>query len=311
MEKTFDLDLDIENYTLDDILNLFKIPKDFNEEDVAKAKKIVLKTHPDKSKLSPDYFRFYSKAYKKLFFVWKFKSNGTIPRTYDEIVARYENETETVMGEHKKNVLDNFFQAAGPIADEQKTKNFNKWFNEQFEKHRMEEDNSGYGDWLRSNEDLEEERRITHAQLGEEIEKKKQQVRSLVVHRDFDETYSNFSSGMSNLTTADAPECFSSGLFSTLQYEDLKKAHVESVIPVTMEDYANVPKFKNMDDYNQYRNSQQTTPLSEAQANEYLSKKSRDEQVQTTERAYKLAKQLEEANKKQTSFWSSLMKIEN
>jgi hypothetical protein len=78
-----------------------------------------------------------------------------------------------------------------------------------------------------------------------------------------------------------------------------------------MEDYANVPKFKNLEEYNQHRNSQQTTPLSEAQANEYLSKKSRDEQIQTTERAYKLAKQLEEANKKQTSFWSSLMKIEN
>jgi hypothetical protein len=226
-------------------------------------------------------------------------------------VAEYENGTETVMGEHKKTVLDKFFKAEGEaeaVAD--KSKKFNKWFNEQFEKHRMEEDSGGYGDWLRSNEDLEEERRITHAQLGEEMEKKKQQVRSLVVHRDFDETYSNFSSGVSSLT-GDAPECFSSGLFSTLQYEDLKKAHVESVIPVTMEDYANVPKFKNLEEYNHYRNSQQTTPLSEAQANEFLSKKSRDEQVQTTERAYKLAKQLEEANKKQTSFWSSLMKIEN
>jgi curved DNA-binding protein CbpA len=310
MEKT--LDLDIENYTLDDILNLFKIPKDFTEEDVAKAKKIVLKTHPDKSKLSPDYFRFYSKAYKKLYFVWKFRSTrSNSTRTYDEIVAEYENGTETVMGEHKKTVLDNFFKAEGEaeaVAD--KSNKFNKWFNEQFEKHRIEEDSGGYGDWLRSNEDLEVERRITHAQLGEEMEKKKQQVRSLVVHRDFDETYSNFSSGMSILT-GDAPECFSSGLFSALQYEDLKKAHVESVIPVTMEDYANVPKFKNLEEYNHYRNSQQTTPLSEAQANEYLSKKSRDEQIQTTERAYKLAKQLEEANKKQTSFWSSLMKIEN
>jgi hypothetical protein len=309
METT--VDLDIENYNLDDILNLFKIPKDFTEEDVAKAKKIVLKTHPDKSRLSPDYFRFYSKAYKKLYFVWKFRSmrSSNSTRTYDEIVAEYENGTETVMGEHKKTVLDNFFKATEAVTED-KSKNFNKWFNEQFEKHRLEEDSGGYGDWLRSNEDLEEERRITHAQLGEEMEKKKQQVRSLVVHKDFDETYSNFSSGMSNLT-GDAPECFSSGLFSTLQYEDLKKAHVESVIPVTMEDYNSKPKFKNLEEYNRYRNSQQTTPLSETQAQDYLSKKSREEQVQTTERAYKLAKQLEEANKKQTSFWSSLMKIEN
>lgn len=301
-------DLDIENYDLNDILNLFKIPKDFTEEDVAKAKKIVLKTHPDKSKLSPDYFRFYSKAYKKLYFVWKFRSRSTnsVKLTYDEIVSQYENGTETVMGEHKKTVLDKFFEA----EKAEKGKNFNKWFNEQFEKHKMEEDSGGYGDWLRSNEDVDEERRITHAQLGEEMEKKKQQVRSLVVHKDFDEMYSNFSSGMSDLT-GDAPECFSSGLFSTLQYEDLKKAHVESVIPVTMEDYENIPKFKNVDDYNKYRNAQHTTPFSEVQATEYLSNKSREEQVQTTERAYKLAKQLEDSNKKQTNFWSSMMKIEN
>jgi len=39
------MDLNIENYDLDDILNLFKIPKNFTEEDLKSAKKIVLKTH--------------------------------------------------------------------------------------------------------------------------------------------------------------------------------------------------------------------------------------------------------------------------
>jgi hypothetical protein len=39
------MDLNIDNYDLDDILNLFRMPKDFVEEDVKAAKKIVLKTH--------------------------------------------------------------------------------------------------------------------------------------------------------------------------------------------------------------------------------------------------------------------------
>ena len=51
--------------------------------------------------------------------------------------------------------------------------NFNTWFNEQFEKGRVlnEEQERGYGDWLRSNEDVDEEVKISHAQMGEEIEK--------------------------------------------------------------------------------------------------------------------------------------------
>ena len=156
---------------------------------------------------------------------------------------------------------------------------------------------------------MDEEKKISYTQMGEEIEKKKQHVRSLVVHKGIDELYSNFN-GATNLT-GDTPECFGSDLFSSLQYEDLRKAHVESVIPVTMDDYNNVKKFKNLNEYNNYRNSQDIVPLSELQATEYLNNKNKYEEIQTTNRAYKLAQQLEEANKNQTNFWGSIMKIKN
>ena len=51
-----DYDLDISNYDLADILNLFKCDYNFDEEDLKNAKKIYLKTHPDKSKLPNKYF---------------------------------------------------------------------------------------------------------------------------------------------------------------------------------------------------------------------------------------------------------------
>ena len=298
------MDLNIENYDLDDILNLFKMPKDFVEEDVKAAKKIVLKTHPDKSGLPPDYFRFYSKAYKKIYFIWKFKSSSAKDnslKTYDELL------NGNNISEHKKGTLKDFL-STNKI---EKGENFNKWFNEQFEKNKIhsEEETNGYGDWLRSNEDIDEEKKISYTQMGEEIEKKKQHVRSLVVHKGIDELYSNFS-GASNLT-GDSPECFGSDLFSSLQYEDLRKAHVESVIPVTMDDYNNVKKFKNLNEYNNYRNTQDIVPLSEVQAAEYLNNKNKYEETETTNRAYKLAQQLEESNKKQSTFWGSIMKIKN
>jgi len=305
---TTNMDLNIDNYNLDDIFNLFGIPKDFVEEDVKKAKKIVLKTHPDKSGLHPDYFRFYSKAYKKLYFIWKFKSVSSNEKPYDEVVEEYNDKDKApYLSEHKKGTLKEFL-STNKID---KGENFNKWFNTQFEKNKIhnDEEKNGYGDWLKSNEDIDDEKKISYTQLGEEIEKKKQHVRSLVVHKGIDELYSNFS-GASNLT-GDSPECFSSDLFSSLQYEDLKKAHVESVIPVTMEDYNNVKKFNNLNEYNIYRNSQNNVPLSEIQAAEYLNNKNKQEEIQTTERAYKLAKQLEENNKNQSNFWGSIMKIKN
>ena len=302
------MDLNIENYDLDDILKLFKIPKNFLEEDLKAAKKIVLKTHPDKSGLHPDYFRFYSQAYKKIYFIWKFKSSSKDKnsKTYDEIVVEH-SDNSINLSENKKETLDNFL-SSNKI---EKGKNFNKWFNEQFEKNKIyrEEETNGYGDWLKSNEDVNEEKKISYTQMGEEIEKKKQQVRSLIVYKGVDELYSNFN-GVTNLS-GDSPECFGSDLFSSLQYEDLRKAHVESVIPITMDDYNNVKKFKNVNEYNDYRNSQDIVPLSEIQATEYLNNKNKYEEIQTTNRAYKLAQQLEESNRKQTNFWGSIMKIEN
>ena len=302
------MDLNIENYDLNDILNLFKMPKNFVEDDVKAAKKIVLKTHPDKSGLHPDYFRFYSQAYKKIYFIWKFKSstNENNSKTYDEVVEEHSDKS-LYLSEDKKDILNGFLSS----NKMEKGKNFNKWFNEQFEKNKIqsEEESNGYGDWLKSDEDMDEEKKISYTQMGEEIEKKKQQVRSLVVHKGIDELHSNFN-GASNLT-GDSPECFSSDLFSSLQYEDLRKAHVESVIPVTMDDYNNVKKFKNLNEYNNYRNTQDIVPLSELQAEEYLNNKNKYEEIQSTNRAYKLAQQLEESNKNQTNFWGSIMKIKN
>ena len=67
------LDLNIDNYDFDDILNLFEINIDFNENDLKKCKSKVLLMHPDKSNLNKDFFIFYSKAYKILFYVYKFR----------------------------------------------------------------------------------------------------------------------------------------------------------------------------------------------------------------------------------------------
>ena len=68
-----DLDMNIDNYELNDLLNLFKLDFDFNEDDLKRSKKMVLMTHPDKSKMPKEYFLFFSSAYKIIYSIYKFR----------------------------------------------------------------------------------------------------------------------------------------------------------------------------------------------------------------------------------------------
>ena len=60
------IDLDIDNYDLDDILQLFHLNIHFDETGLKQAYKITLMTHPDKSKLDKKYFLFFSSIFKIL-----------------------------------------------------------------------------------------------------------------------------------------------------------------------------------------------------------------------------------------------------
>jgi hypothetical protein len=176
--KMQNLDLNIDHYQLEDILNLFKIPSIFDENDLKKAKKMVLQTHPDKSQLHPDYFLFFSKAYKMLYGIWEFKNKQTKePISYDPENFQYKK----IQDREKTQILDQFLSK----TDLKDNKKFQQWFNEQFEKNKLEteEQTNGYGEWLKSNDDLEEQREIHHTQLGEEIEKKKKHLRAMIVHK--------------------------------------------------------------------------------------------------------------------------------
>ena len=96
-------------------------------------------------------------------------------------------------------------------------------------------------------------------------------------------------------------------MFSALQYEDLKKAHVESVVPVTHEDFLSRPQFKNVLEMQQHPDYQDTTPLSLTQANAYLSQRQSYQDKNDVQRAYKLAKQ-EEIARKANQGWMSTFK---
>ena len=284
-----DLDLDIRNYELRDILNLFKLPSVFTELHMREAKLMVMRTHPDKSGLDKAYFLFFSKAYKILHEVYQVRAG--LSRQKD---AKYDDVKEDIDARRNAN------------SDKLKRMNageFNRWFNQTFEQNRLhdEEQDSGYGDWLKDNDDNEDNEDNEDADLGEgsswaqrmeQLERRKTKLReqALVVRSEV-KTFDSFNSAGYGLSR-ECPEEYSSGLNfgSSLAYEDLKKAHTESVIPVTHEDYEAVRKYKNMNELQMSRDMDRRT----FNYSETATIMNRSQQLQTEDdmrRAFKLAQQ--------------------
>lgn len=278
-----DLDLDIENYDLNDLLSLFKLDFDFTSEDLKMAKKSVMQSHPDKSGLDKTYFLFFSSAYKILFSIHEFRRKGSNKQSTEYMVEKDE----------AKEMLLKKMQAQP---------NFNKVFNELFEKHKIKDDETenGYGDWLKSEDDMDT-RTTTMQQMNATFEQKKKEIKELIPYREIQEAGSD--SHHFDLTR-DKPTYYSSSLFSTLQYEDLKKAHVESVIPVSQEDYLARPKFNSVLEMQAHPDYNDTQPISLSQAKDYLKHQNSLQSKNDVQRAYKLAKQ-DEVVRKANQNWMS------
>ena len=146
--------------------------------------------------------------------------------------------------------------------------------------------------------------------MNEMFETKKKEMKSLVVRKDVQELNYGGVGNYSDLVS-DKPDYYSSDVFSKLPYEDVKRAHTETVVPVTMEDYLNKKKYNSINELQTERTMQETNRLSDAQALEYIKNKKELETKSDIERAYKLAKQDEEVRKLNNNWWSKLKQLSN
>ncbi len=288
-----EVDLEIENYELEDILNLFKLQYNFVEADLKKAYRMALKLHPDKSGLAAEYFHFYMKAYKVVENIYKFR-NKKKTCAYDTVYNSKEND----ISEDKAVLLHSL--------NGKSIKEFNKWFNKQFEKVKVNDDenDSGYGKWIKENEVSESNEKISLSEFGRVFEKKKSECKALVKYdgvkeMDSDEGYNLVREKVTN---------YSSGLFSKLGYEDFRKAHTETVVPVTREDYENKEKFSSIEMFKRHRDSQNVAPPSLLQSRQYLAERDKNENQIQTRRAYQILKRDEEIEKSKKKWWSNLQR---
>ena len=286
-----EFDLNIENYELDDILNLFKLTYNFNEKEMKKAYRIALRIHPDKSKLPSEYFRFYMKAYnivEKIFYFRNQRKKCTFDTVYNA-----------------KEIEDNDKSILLHAINGKSIREFNTWFNKMFEKVKIhdEETDNGYGEWINNNQVNNTNEKISLAQFGQVFEKKKTECKTLVKH-----------SGINDIATEDGGynlsrekiNNYSSQIFSKLPYEDFKKAHTETVVPVNKQDLINKEKFNNIEQLKRHRDSQNVAPPSLQQSRQYLAEKTKNDTQLDSRRAFKILKRDEELEKGNNEWWSNL-----
>lgn len=283
-----DMDLNIEHYSRADIYRLFGLTLGtmLTEEIMKEAKKTVLKTHPDKSRLDNKYFIFFGNAFKKLYGFYEFQL-----KTLNETASSPVQQQVDVVDVLEKKV-------AGPNPGQ-----FNSWFNAQFEKNRQTDPNEhGYGDWLKSEEDIAFMPTTLKNKdaIASEMEKRKKEVQALTLYTGVQTLFGPSSFGSSLI---EYNSNFSSGsLFSSdggIGYTDLRQAYVESVVPVTEEDYHKVPKYRSVDEYKRTRDSvQELAPMNSQRAMEMLFQEKDGENGESAAMAYYYAQQQQQARKK-------------
>ena len=271
-----DVDLDLSHYDLNDILELFKLQVPFSTTELKHAKKVVYKLHPDKCDLDEKYFIFFAKAYKKLHSIYHFMSQKNITQS-----PEYQSNTENIPEMHKQLMKEDDF-----------LNNFNKMFDEIYD--QSSNDAIGYGDWLKSEDDL-----YTPDTDINQLKK------SLTVQQEIEYTTNG-----SNQCLSYENQSYQSDPFSKLQYDDLRKVHTETIVPVTTDDYNKIRKFGSMDELKQHRQITHE-PMSVSQSKQYLHEFETHEAEKSASIAFDLYSKQEDIKQRETNWWSKYKQLKN
>lgn len=207
-----------------------------------------------------------------------------------------------------------------------KVSEFNKWFNEKFDQYRLKDDETetGYDAWFRGTGTDNEEAAAEHdddeddggtwADKVKRLNQRKQELRNKYALVERTELEYAGGSGAGYDLTRERPQEYSSGIFGNLRYEDLKKAHTETVIPVTEEDYYKTKRFNNVNELQTFRDQSRRDLHRQTSKSEqeriYEQSRMRQEE-EDTRRAFILAKQDEISRDIHKKLYSDMFRLEN
>jgi hypothetical protein len=282
-------------YKFSELLELFQLNYNSTIDDLKNAKKIVLKMHPDKSRLPSDYFLFYKKAFEIVvdYFKDQQKTQKQVPTT-----EQLYTPLESKMGEKTDK------QVAQNIQKMTKEGNFHNQFNRLYEENMAKKVDESKNAWFKNNDPLFEfDGPKSTKDIALSIEQVKAKSAAMVAYKGVQEL--NSSVGTSSKffdedEEEDQNEYVTCDPFSKLKFDDLRKVHKDqTVFAVSESDYAKMQRYGSMDQLNQLR-SENLKPIDKQIAEQQMAQQEALMQQQAASRQHAAqlrSMQYEEKNK--------------
>lgn len=269
--------LNIQDYSFEEILSLFNLNYDFTDEELKMAKKKVLFTHPDKSKLEPKYFLFYKKAFDLVLKYYE-ENKKLKTKVPTDKPMKYENPDFIECKQINK------------IIKKMDKTVFNAKFNKLYEENMSKKIDKKRNEWFENEQpvfeyDLQNAGGVNRENMGKIFETIKSKNNQMVKYRDVKEIrQTNFGTSLFDNDgygeTGDDEnneDYITSDIFSKLKYDDLRKVHKDqTVFDVSEKDYDKIKKYHSVEQLSRERGTQNISPIDKIKAEEMLMRKNED-----------------------------------
>ena len=286
--------LNIHMYSLEEILGLFDLTYDLDAEGVKRAKRKVLMLHPDKSRLPADYFLFYKKA-------------------FDIVVSYYEEQTRHTRKPNTATVYSHINEADKNVKktiNGIKNEDFQRKFNELFEKNVSTKPDPGKNEWFKNSDPLYSNmENVSAHNMGRAFDTIKSS--NAVVMRNTG--IQTLGGGGTNLYDDETDDGYvTCDPFSKLKFDDLRKVHKDqTVLAVSERDYESVQKYSSMDHLIQERGRASLTPLEKGDSERMLETRQKEHERLIMRKQHEATLKAMENEKKGQALLSNFLRLGN
>jgi hypothetical protein len=278
--------LDVHMYSLEELLGLFNLTYQISIDDLKRAKKTVLMTHPDKSKLPSNYFLFYKKAFDIIvqYYENQHKQNKVVPTektNYEPIKSNDFNHSTT--------------KKVSSVINEMSVRDFQNTFNKLFDENMSNKPDKMRNEWFSKEEPIHQVTgNVSVSNMGQMFDQMKESNSgtALSQYRGVENLYVNSGTGSRLYDDDDDDSQYvSCDPFSKLKYDDLRKVHKDqTMFAVSERDINKVKQYSSVDHFMNERGKQSLTPIDKTSAEQMLSKQEQQfrENLMKKEHASKL-----------------------
>jgi hypothetical protein len=300
--------LNIHMYKFEEILGLFDLTYDISIEDMKRAKKKVLMTHPDKSRLPPDYFLFYKKAFDIVvrFYEEQNKQNQKLPTEKQNYDTSNMDTSNKSMSKQVSNVINKMSETE-----------FQQKFNKLFEENMSTRPDPSKNEWFHKDEPIYDiNEKVNSNNMGQVFDRIKQTQQQMVVdrYRGVENLYVNMDSGtrLYDDDENDDETYVTCDPFSKLKFDDLRKVHKDqTVFSVSERDIHKVQQYSSVDHFMRERGKQTLTPLEKQEAERVLASQDKVYRERMMRKEYEAQMKSSQYNEKNKVVLSNFLRIQN